>query len=350
MSRFIALKKPFKRHSGHAWVANLEPPLDVGDDCDHPNRSNLVLFESKNPLWAQHTTHDLISQIGSGRYSHWQNYLMFSTSDNTNPNTNGRNYEVCEITSKFPAIFLCALPKSGSLYLSINIATNMSIRRFTPGNEVFLLQDTLNIDKFNEFVQGGCISHSHIPATPFNCALIDENLDRMILHIRDPRQALLSYFNFMEPRIKSEISAAPVVAKDPYGTIWRFQKETYTSKNWFQLSTSDKISVLIDGLYVDLLKWLDGWLQAVPRFKHTKILITSHSELIRDDCALFNRVIEFYGFSPELFLYRAIEKSAKHNFRLGSHDEWRRVFDPTQQKKVTDMLPHEWRERFGWNL
>ncbi len=83
----------------------------------------------------------------------------------------------------------------------------------------------------------------------------------------------------------------------------------------------------------------------------SKTLITSHSELIRDDYALFNTVLKFYGFSTELFLYKAIhEKSAEHNFRLGSHDKWRRVFTPAQQKKVTDMIPHEWRERFGWNL
>jgi hypothetical protein len=349
MSSFIALKKPFKRSAGHAWIADLGLVDNAGDDCDQPLRSKLVLFEDKKPLWGQHAMHDAICQIGNGRYSHWQNYLLFSTSDNTDPNANRRDYKVCEIVTKFPSIFLCALPKSGSLYLARNIAANLSIRRFTPGHEVFLLEDTLHIDKFDEFIQGGCISHSHIPAIPFNCEFVDQCLDRMVLHIRDPRQALLSYFNYMEPRMNHENSDAPAVADSAYGIIWKFQKKIYAKENWFYLSTNQKITVLIDSLYVDLLKWLTGWLKAIAEFKRTKVLITDHHELVRDDKALFYKVLKFYDVPSEHFAYKAIEKSAENNFRLGSINEWRGVFDAKQQKKVTDMIPQEWRERFGWD-
>ena len=36
--------------------------------------------------------HEAIAQVGEGRYSFWGDTLYFSTSDNSDPNTNGRQY------------------------------------------------------------------------------------------------------------------------------------------------------------------------------------------------------------------------------------------------------------------
>jgi hypothetical protein len=64
----------------------------IADDIDFWQRSKLRLFEDGRRLAPAHTLHCLIRQVGSGGYSHWQNGLMFSTSDNSNPNRNGRVY------------------------------------------------------------------------------------------------------------------------------------------------------------------------------------------------------------------------------------------------------------------
>ncbi len=54
-------------------------------------RSTLLLFEEKTLLQG-HQSHDLIKAKGQGRYSHWENQLIFSSTDNTDPNFNGRRY------------------------------------------------------------------------------------------------------------------------------------------------------------------------------------------------------------------------------------------------------------------
>lgn len=48
--------------------------------------------EDDTPLAPTHALHFRIRSLGGGPYSHWQNRLLFSTSDNTNPNSNGRVY------------------------------------------------------------------------------------------------------------------------------------------------------------------------------------------------------------------------------------------------------------------
>ena len=34
----------------------------------------------------------LVPKLGRGRFSHWVTYVLFSASDNSDPNTNGREY------------------------------------------------------------------------------------------------------------------------------------------------------------------------------------------------------------------------------------------------------------------
>lgn len=60
--------------------------------------SGLVrLFEDGKPLAHAQSSHADIRTLGAGRYSHWDfsvgPFILFSTSDNSDPNTNGRRYE-----------------------------------------------------------------------------------------------------------------------------------------------------------------------------------------------------------------------------------------------------------------
>lgn len=54
--------------------------------------SGLVLLEDDLRLGPGGALHDQIRNMGAGTYSIWGNYLYFSTSDNTDPELNGRKY------------------------------------------------------------------------------------------------------------------------------------------------------------------------------------------------------------------------------------------------------------------
>ncbi len=81
---------PCVHEIGHCWV------IDVGHaecaDDRNANTSPLLLFEDHVPIGPAHCLHDEIRQKGAGRFSHWQGHLWFSSSDNTNPQSNGRQY------------------------------------------------------------------------------------------------------------------------------------------------------------------------------------------------------------------------------------------------------------------
>jgi hypothetical protein len=83
---------------GLAWQFDLDQThlgrelASLSDDVDLWQRSPLRLFEGDRPLGPAHALHRVIRDAGGGTYSHWQTRLIFSTSDNSDPNTNGRGY------------------------------------------------------------------------------------------------------------------------------------------------------------------------------------------------------------------------------------------------------------------
>jgi hypothetical protein len=56
--------------------------------------SPAVVYENGAPLEFPNSMHKDIRETGKGRYSIWNGYLYFSSSDNSDPRTNGRVYEI----------------------------------------------------------------------------------------------------------------------------------------------------------------------------------------------------------------------------------------------------------------
>lgn len=64
------------------------------NDLANPQRSTLTVYENGKPLGPPHAPFDDIRKLGRGRFNHWENLVFFTTSDNSDPRTNGRTYEV----------------------------------------------------------------------------------------------------------------------------------------------------------------------------------------------------------------------------------------------------------------
>lgn len=83
------LRGPFEPYGRLGWTASVP---GGGDDATDPYRSQMCLFEDGLRLSQGHLPHWVIGRVGGGRYSHWKRRLCFSTTDGTNPNSNGRVY------------------------------------------------------------------------------------------------------------------------------------------------------------------------------------------------------------------------------------------------------------------
>ena len=74
------------------------------DTISNLRRSRLILFEDGLPLGPPHQAHGEITSRGRGRYSHWNNFILFSASDNSDPRINGRHYYAIDHATLSPSV------------------------------------------------------------------------------------------------------------------------------------------------------------------------------------------------------------------------------------------------------
>ena len=86
----------YPHHKGHAYLFDMPVQLAC-DDEDDRGRSRVVLYEDDRPLGPPHAMHKNVMRVGGGLFSHWGDRLFFSTSDGSDPNTNGRTYRASEV-------------------------------------------------------------------------------------------------------------------------------------------------------------------------------------------------------------------------------------------------------------
>ena len=89
------LPRPFQVRSGWMFDAHVQDLAHLAENAPAQNgRSRVFVFEGPRQLLYPSAIHDHIARYGAGRYSHWDDYILFSTLDNTDPNTNGRQYRL----------------------------------------------------------------------------------------------------------------------------------------------------------------------------------------------------------------------------------------------------------------
>jgi ABC-type polysaccharide/polyol phosphate transport system ATPase subunit len=82
---------------GYCWQIDLSDLPVEGDGIGNPLHSTLILCENERPLGNGHAEHAMIRTSGRGLFSHWGNSLFFSSSDNSDPRSNGRKYSLKHI-------------------------------------------------------------------------------------------------------------------------------------------------------------------------------------------------------------------------------------------------------------
>ena len=93
-SRSLYAIAKFSPVGGGGFVATLPAEVPLGDTADEPNRSRLEVLEDGVQLGPPHSAHSDIGSEGRGRFSHWHDTLYLSASDNSDPRSNGRDYQV----------------------------------------------------------------------------------------------------------------------------------------------------------------------------------------------------------------------------------------------------------------
>jgi len=91
------------RGIGNEWMVKLSGLKELADD-QQGRLSPLQLWENEQPLGPPHSYHEEIRVQGGGKYSHWGNWLHFSTSDNHAPGEREYSISIPKQSTKVESI------------------------------------------------------------------------------------------------------------------------------------------------------------------------------------------------------------------------------------------------------
>lgn len=242
-------------------------------------------------------------------------------------------------TSSHPSIFINTLPKSGSLYCRGLLVEQLGLmhQRLAGG---YFPTDMFLEPSMRFFGKGGAIAQEHVPANPINIELANRHLTHMVIHVRDPRQATLSWVHHLERLRTSAREAHALRLIDPV-----------LPEGYFERSMQEKVQWNLDHHLPACVSWITDWVDAIDAGQlKTQVLFTRFRKLREDPDGFFAEVFDFHRVNaPDFKTRKADQDMSKEHYRKGSLDEWRSVFTPEQCEQATATMRADLFDQFEWS-
>jgi hypothetical protein len=245
---------------------------------------------------------------------------------------------VPETGSAGPAIPVVALPKSGGTWLTASLAQGLGTSVSHTSWNTFPSR-TIEALSLEQAVRAGHVLHEHADASPLNLQALQVLAPRIVLHVRDPRGALLSLGHYLRHQLECG-------TRVPTGLLHLFPATPLAVAR-------GPIDAFIDWALAETLSvwvgWLSQWLAVADAGGPLQVLVTDHAELAHQQDALLRRILDFYGIA--LARWRSVDLPRTRdgfNFRTGDPHEWQSVFTTAQRSRAAQLVPHDMKRRFGW--
>jgi len=243
---------------------------------------------------------------------------------------------VGEARAAVPSILLNTLPKSGSVFLLHTLSDTLGCGRWHLGN-MYSLIDQISLEKMQVFAKGGWVAQDHLAPSLENLQILRHFGCAMVLHVRDPRQAMVSWLHHLD-RIYRQQGEEPLLLVAPRPPA-----------GYFTWDFTDKVDWQIDHYLPQAIDWLVRWI-AVHDRGEIRVLLTDYRELNSNAGRLCRRICGFYGIAVDGLRFVDIPKTIDNHFRLADDEEWLRVLNPVQIARVNALLRPELARRFEWPL
>jgi len=263
--------------------------------------------------------------------------------------------EIRAAQSVLPPLLINTLPKSGSIFIWHSLCKGLGLQTSSaPTHGVASMTALISnlqlslvgggfpdscINKsmlaFFAAEKNGAISQDHFPASRRNLAYVNQYLNKLVVHIRDPRQAMLSQLHDFMKAYQQNI----------YDCVYTLQPpmEFY---GWTQ---HDQIDWHIDNWLPLLVDWLKGWIKVIDSKAYQfSILQTRFQDMRSQPRQFFERILNFYEIDHSRFRFPDSPTPDTLHFRKGSLDEWRQALTLQQCNRATSMIPAEFFDRFEW--
>ncbi len=179
-----------------------------------------------------------------------------------------------------------------------------------------------------DYKRGGACHVTHLIPSVENIALLKQGgIDRIIVHVRDPRQIFVSMAHH----------------------VIRYADQTpmHNHAEFKRLPFTRQIDALLP-YYYQSVYWIAEWVQAASLLA---IHFSDFAEFVTDKHRFIDKYLAFYGgdrrhFNQEVAMQQ--QPGTDYHYRSGKVDEWKQVLTPEQIERLTAAIPRSLIERFGW--
>ncbi len=233
-----------------------------------------------------------------------------------------------------PSLLINTVPKSASESIWNRLAEGLGLGQCHLSLGLF--PDCCLIPaRLHSAAEGGLVIKEHIQATAHNRKhLAAAGFTKMVFHVRDPRQAVLSWAHFVHDDVAMRLMG-PVWRKivPPAGIL---RAELPVLIDW---SIETYLPLLID--------FMLGWTQ-LPQEEQPEIdvLFLTFEQFRTEPERYFAQILSFYDIDPAHFASEA-EAEVVH-LRKGLTEEWRDVFTAEQKARAWQLIPRDLADAFGW--
>ncbi len=205
------------------------------------------------------------------------------------------------------------LPKSGTEWISHVLRKYMwSENRRVRGGQWGLDEGSLELSVIEHNLTHGGLCGSHIHPTKQNLDILKYYQPNLLVHVRDPRQTLISAVHFFNNNPKYLHNN---LVLQQYGLPAEYLK--------YELN--EQINCLIPTFFRFSLDWIERWEAIDKQGGISKLLFTRYDEFKDDQNNYFDQIFEFIGLNKRYELVNPISK--ERNFRKGSLDEWKNILN-----------------------
>lgn len=237
-----------------------------------------------------------------------------------------------------PFIFFNTMPKSGSVFIVNWLARGLTAN-VKPISYGYFPNDMVGYSQLKDCAGGNAVSQEHIDACETNRHFLRQFVDKMVVHIRDPRQATLSWLHHVN-QIKAEQSDNALAYVYPS-----------LPSNYFDFEFERQVDWQIDHHLPLLIDWTRKWVEAESNWPEIKLLFTRYEEFVADRGAFMDRILNFFEIPADRFDSQFTpELSMANHYRKGQTDEWRSVYSQAQIERANQFIPKDLAEKFGWQL
>jgi hypothetical protein len=243
-------------------------------------------------------------------------------------------------------VLLIGLPKSANVFVRESLILSCGCEYVdisVPGPD----SQMLDVRRLEDFItKRRAIGGEHIPPTKWHLDLLSfAGLDRITLLVRDPRDALVSWWHHLDrPDIRDRwwVNASEIVR----GT---------RSPGYFSLPADKRLDALIESYYGWFQSWLRQWADAVESDRRFNYHVAHYETFVQDKPGAIKSIAQFHGIEIDPILpphSEPVDGGIRPNthFRRGESGSHRHEMSARQQLRVNELSNRELFTYFGWTI